>query len=110
MDSSHKKSGSRREEKEKIKEMIKSRLSQRERIFLTICDLLTVAIVLVDLIVFMGLAKISNLMILTLVNIGIVGLSYYSYKLRKRVGRIVLRELSKNGRSGKQDNNKMELE
>lgn len=93
MDSSHKKSGSRREEKEKIKNMIKSRLSERERIFLTICDLLTVAIILVDLIVFMGLAQISNLMTLTLVNLGFVGLSYLSYRLRKNVGRKVVREL-----------------
>lgn len=93
MDISNKKSGSKREEKDKIKNMIKSRLSERERIFLTICDLLTVAIVLVDLIVFTGLAQTSNLMTLTLANIGVVGLSYLSYRLRKTVGRKVVREL-----------------
>jgi len=93
MDNSHKKSGSRRKEKEKIKKMIKSRLSERERIFLIICDLLTVAIVLVDLIVLTGLAQISNLGILTLVNLVVVGISYLSYRLRKNVGRKVVREL-----------------
>lgn len=100
MDSSNKKSGSRKEEKEKIKKMIKSRLSERERIFLTICDLLTVAIILVDLIFFMGLAQTSNLMMLTLANIGVVGFSYLSYKLRKTVGKKVVRELHEARRIG----------
>jgi hypothetical protein len=99
MDDSGKKSEARKKDKKKIAQMIKSRLSKRERIFLTICDLMTVTIVLVDLMFFIDFVKISNLMILTLLNIGIVGLSYFSYKFRKKVRRTVLKELIKTGRS-----------
>lgn len=110
MDDSDKKSEARRKDKKKIAKMIKSRLSERERIFLTICDLLTVTMVLVDLMFFMGFVKVSNLMILALVNIGIVGLSYFSYKHRRGVRRTVLRELSKTGRSETRDEKNRELE
>lgn len=110
MDDSDKKAGARRKYKKKIAEMIRSRLSKRERFFLTICDLLTVTIVLVDLMFFMGFVKVSNLMILALVNIGIVGVSYFSYKLRRRVRRTVLRELRKTGRSETRDEKNRELE
>lgn len=79
-------------EKEKITKIIKSRLSKRKRILLSLCDLLIVMVVLVDLSFFIDFLKISNLIALTIVNISVVILSYYSYKIRKRVVKTVIKE------------------
>jgi len=79
-------------EKEKINQIIRARLSKRKRILLSLCDLLIVTVVLVDLMFFIDFLKISNLIALTIVNISVVILSYYSYKLRKRIVRNVIKE------------------
>jgi len=81
-----------RREKEKITKIIRSRLSKRKRILLSLCDLLIVMVVLVDLMFFIDFLKISNLIALTTVNISVVILSYYSYKIRKRVVKTVIKE------------------
>lgn len=79
-------------EKEKINQILRARLSKRKRILLSLCDLLIVTVVLVDLMFFIDFLKISNLIALTIVNISVVILSYYSYKLRKRIVRNVIKE------------------
>lgn len=81
-----------KKEMDKIDRIIKSRLSKRKRVLLSACNLLTVTVILVDLMFFVELLKISNLKLLTLVNIGVVLLSYYSYRLRKRMFRKIIEE------------------
>jgi energy-converting hydrogenase Eha subunit H len=92
MDDSDKESD--KKEMDKIARIIKSRLSKRKRVLLSACNLLTVTVVLVDLMFFVELLKIPNLKLLTLVNIGVVLLSYYSYRLRKRMFRKIIEESS----------------
>lgn len=92
--------GSAKEESERLRKkelqrMIRSSLTRRQRVLLSLLDLAMVAMLLTDMAYFAGLLKETNLMHLALLNISVVVIGYISYKAKRIISRRVAMGLLK---------------
>lgn len=71
---------------------IRSKLSRRESIFLSVSDIITVAMILIDLFYFLDVLKIRQALLIT-VNITMVIVSYVAYQLKRKVRRRTIRAM-----------------
>jgi hypothetical protein len=62
-----------------------------ERVFLTITNILIISIMLSDFMHFTGLIKVGNLQFLTLGNLVVVVLAYFSFLIKQRMRRRIER-------------------
>ena len=66
-------------------------LSRRERIFLAVVNVLVIGILISDLWYFMGLVIVSDLRLLAISNICVMILAYFSYVVKRRIRRRIIR-------------------
>ena len=71
---------------------IRSKISRRESIFLSVSDIITVAMILIDLFYFLDVLKVSQGLLIT-VNIIMVLVSYVAYQLKRKIRRRTIRAL-----------------
>ena len=71
---------------------IRSTLSRRESIFLSVSDIITVAMILIDLFYFLNVLKVGQGLLIA-VNIIIVIVSYVAYQLKRKVNRRTIRAM-----------------
>ena len=83
----------RRARKKEIQRLIRSRLTRNQRIVLSIFDIAMVAMLLTDIAYFMEYLKEPNLMQLALLNLSVVALGYASYRVKRGIGMMVMREM-----------------
>jgi hypothetical protein len=71
---------------------IRSNLSRRESIFLSVSDIITVAMILIDLFYFLDVLKVGQGLLIA-VNILMVIVSYVAYQLKRKVRRRTIRAM-----------------
>ncbi len=71
---------------------IRPKLSRRESIFLSVSDIITVAMILIDLFYFLDVLKVGQTLLIT-VNITMVIVSYVAYQLKRKVRRRTIRAM-----------------
>jgi hypothetical protein len=71
---------------------VRSTLSRRESTFLSVSDIITVAMILIDLFYFLDALKIGQGLLIA-VNIIMVIISYVAYQLKRRVRRRTIRAM-----------------
>ncbi len=71
---------------------VRSMLSRRESIFLSVSDIVTVAMILIDLFYFLDVLKIGQGLLIA-ANIIIVIASYVAYQLKRKVRRRTIRAM-----------------
>ena len=71
---------------------IRSFLSRRESIFLSVSDIITVAMILIDLFYFLDVLKVGQGLLIA-VNILMVIVSYVAYQLKRKVRRRTIRAM-----------------
>ena len=71
---------------------IRSKLSRRESIFLSVSDIITVAMILIDLFYFLDVLKVGQGLLIA-VNIIMVIISYVAYQLKRKVRRRTIRAM-----------------
>ncbi len=74
---------------------IRSNLSRRESIFLSVSDIITVAMILIDLFYFLDVLKVGQGLLIA-VNILMVIVSYVAYQLKRKVRRRTIRAMRRN--------------
>ncbi len=71
---------------------VRSMLSRRESIFLSLSDIVTVAMILIDLFYFLDVLKVGQTLLID-VNIIMVIVSYVAYQLKRKVRRRTIRAM-----------------
>jgi len=71
---------------------VRPKLSRRESIFLSVSDITTVALILIDLFYFLDVLKIGQGLLIA-VNIIMVIVSYVAYQLKRKVRRRTIRAM-----------------
>jgi len=71
---------------------IRSKLTRRESVFLSVSDIITVAMILIDLFYFLDVLKVSQGLLIT-VNIIMVLVSYVAYQLKRKIRRRTIRAM-----------------
>jgi hypothetical protein len=66
-------------------------LSRRERIFLAVVNVLVIGILISDLWYFLGLVIVTDLRLLAISNICVMILAYFSYVMKRRIRRRIIR-------------------
>lgn len=74
------------------KKRIRSKLSRRESTFLSVSDIITVTMILIDLFYFLDVLKIGQGLLIA-ANIIIVIASYVAYQLKRKVRRRTIRAM-----------------
>ncbi len=79
-------------EDNKKERRVRSKLSRQESIFLSVSDIITVAMILIDLFYFLDVLKIGQGLLIA-ANIIIVIASYVAYQLKRKVRRRTIRTM-----------------
>ena len=88
-----KKDADRRTRKKEMQRLIRSRLTRNQKTVLSIFDIAMVAMLFTDIAYFMGYLREPNLMQLALLNLSVVALGYASYRMKRGIGMMVMREM-----------------
>ena len=88
-----KKDADRRTRKKEMQRLIRSRLTRNQKTVLSIFDIAMVAMLFTDIAYFMEYLREPNLMQLALLNLSVVALGYASYRVKRGIGMMVMREM-----------------
>jgi len=67
-----------------VKNRYKSKLSKKERTYITFCNIIMGMMILLDLYYLIGFIRIQNYMLFTLANLVSFSLGYISYRIKRR--------------------------
>jgi len=83
------------ENKSEKEQKPRSLITNKERLYLSIGDMLMIVMILVDLLYLSGLIQLSGKVII-IINVLVVSISYVIYEMKRRVRKRTIREIGLN--------------